>query len=446
LYNIDKLKTIYDTVFNASKASETEILFEEYESSTTRFSSNIITQNTFQKNKSLTIKVINNDSIGLAETNDLNDKVLLNTLNKAIQSANVQVSDSDIITLPGPQKYKEIDNFNERAAFLSPKEKVEHIRNATQKANNSKLNAAGIFSNGWKAHSIANSKGLFAYQKYSLVDFNLSIENSDMSGWHEGSSYKLDNIHVDNIIEKAIDIAIRSKNPISLDPGDYTVILSPEAVGELLYFLAIDGLNTRGIVEKANYFHDKLGQKVFSEKISIHDDAYHELSGGLFFDFEGMPRKKVNLIEKGVFKELVLDLRLGEEYDMPSTGHSLHQPNPYGPLALNLVMEKGNKSIDEMIQSTNHGLFVNRFHYTNILDPMTLKLTGMTRDGLFLIEKGKITKPVKNFRFTESLISAFNEIDSIENNSTVIRAFFGGGFVVSGMKINKFHFSSKTDF
>ncbi|HEO66131.1 MAG TPA: TldD/PmbA family protein, partial [Spirochaetes bacterium] len=176
------------------------------------------------------------------------------------------------------------------------------------------------------------------------------------------------------------------------------------------------------------------------------DDASHPLSAGLPFDFEGMPREKVTLIEKGVFKDMVLDRRLAQDLNKTSTGHSLPQPNSYGPLPLNLIIEPGDQSMEDMIASTDHGLFVNRFHYTNLLDPMTLNLTGMTRDGLFLIQHGKITQPVRNFRFTESLVKAFNELEAIGDRSTYIRSFFGGGFVVPGLKINRFHFSSKTDF
>ncbi len=446
MYTTSELQDIYDLIFKESKADETEVLFSEDESATTRFSNNVITQNLSRKNKSLSIKVIDSKRIGVAETNDFNQTSLLKTLEKAIQSASYQKSSDKIQNLTGPQKYKTLHNFDESSAFLDPIEKAEWVKKAVQKAQAENCKSSGIISNGWKGHSMGNSKGLFAYHKYSEIDFNLSLEKGEASGWYEQSSWKLSDIDLDNIIERALNTTLMSESPIDLDPGDYTVVLSPEAVGELLYFLAFAGLATQDIVEKGNYFHDKLGQKVFSDKLTIGDDASHPLSAGLPFDFEGMPRERVTLIEKGIFKDMVLDRRLAKDLNKKSTGHSLPQPNSYGPLPLNLVMEPGNQSIEDMIASTDHGLFVNRFHYTNLLDPMTLNLTGMTRDGLFLIQAGKITQPIRNFRFTESLVKAFNELEAVENHSTYIRSFFGGGFVVSGVKINRFHFSSKTGF
>ncbi len=446
MYTTNELQDIYKLIFKESKADETEVLFSEHESATTRFSNNVITQNLSQKNKSVSIKVIDSKRIGVAETNDFNHSSLLETLEKAVQSASYQKSRDDIQHLTEPQKYKVLHNFDESSAFLDPIEKAKWVKKAVEKAQSEGCTSSGIISNGWEGHSIGNSRGLFAYHKYSQIDFNLSLEKGEATGWYEQSSWKLSDINLDSIIERALNTTLMNKSPIDLEPGDYTVVLSPEAVGDLLYFLAFAGLATQDIVEKANYFHDKLGQKVFSDKITIGDDASHPLSAGLPFDFEGMPREKVTLIEQGVFKDMVLDRRLAQDFNKTSTGHSLPQPNSYGPLPLNLVMESGDQSMEDMIASTEHGLFVNRFHYTNLLDPMTLNLTGMTRDGLFLIQHGKITQSVRNFRFTESLVKAFNEVEAVGDHSTYIRSFFGGGFVVPGVKINRFHFSSKTGF
>ncbi len=446
MYTQDEIKSLFDHIINSSNANETEILFDEYERSSTRFSNNVITQNLSQKNKSINIRVIKDKRIGLAETNNLSKESLLKTLNKALLSSQYQKQQDDILPLVNPQKYDETQNYLKDTAFINPVKKAEMIKMACDKAKENMLDAAGFFSNGYKIISIGNSKGLFAYNIFSTADYNLSMEDHNSSGWCEESSFDLSNIHLDTIIDRAIDITLKSRNPIDLDPGRYTVILSPDAIGELLYFLAFDGFNTLGIKEKSNYFHNKLGQKVFSDKLSIWDDYSHPLSNGIPFDFVGLPRKKVTLIEKGIFKEVVLDRKLAMEMGMDPNGHSLPEPNTSGPLPLNIVMGTGDMSIEEMIQSTDKGLYVNRLHYTNILDPMAMNLTGMTRDGLFLIENGKITKPVKNFRFTESLIHAFNQIEAIENKSTYIRSFFGGGFVVSGMKISDFNFSSKTEF
>lgn len=442
----DQIKKQLDAIIQKSKMDNIEVYYEEHESSSTRFSSNVITQNLSGKDKKLTIKVLDNNKVGIAESNDLSESAIERTLEKAKISASFQKENPDLLPLAEPQTYYAIEHYDEKLEKLDPVTKAEWIKKAVEKGKEYDFECSGIFTHGWKNYTIANSKGLFAQHKYSHIDFNLSMEKGEQSGWYEQSSYKLDNIDLDFIINKALDTTLKTKNPISLEPGNYTVIFSPEAVGELIYFLAFDGLNTLGQIEKANFFHDKFNEKVFSDKLSFWDDTTNNLAGGLPFDFEGMPRKKIKLIDKGVFKDRVLDRKLAQELKLESTGHSLPQPNSYGPLPLNLVMETGDQSIEEMVKSTDYGLYVNRLHYTNILDPMTLNLTGMTRDGLFLIEKGEITKPVKNFRFTESLVKAFNNVEAVENQSTFIRSFFGGGFVLSGLKIKDFHFSSKTEF
>ncbi|MDH5681105.1 MAG: metallopeptidase TldD-related protein, partial [Spirochaetota bacterium] len=256
------LEKICDFIFNESTASETEVIYSEYESSTTRFSSNVITQNLNQKNRSLTIRVIHEKREGTAECNELNHDTLRNTLEKAMESRAYQHPNNELLPLAQPQEYQTVSNYHEKTAFLTPLEKVEWIKTATQKAKELQMESSGIFDSGWKLYSIANSHGLKAYHKYSMADFNYSVEKDKASGWYEMSSHSIDNINLNTIIDKALDSAIKSESPTDIKPGDYTVILTAEALSELFYFLVFYGLNTVGILEKSNFFHDKLGEKV----------------------------------------------------------------------------------------------------------------------------------------------------------------------------------------
>ena len=170
------------------------------------------------------------------------------------------------------------------------------------------------------------------------------------------------------------------------------------------------------------------------------------MSPGNPFDFEGMPRQRVVMIENGVFKTTVHDRKTGEKTGSGSTGHSLPQPDTYGPMPLNVIMSPGDSSLEEMIASTDKGLLVTRLHYSNMLDPMKMTLTGMTRDGLFMIENGEVTKGVKNMRYTESVLHVLSNVAALSSQLYKTETFWGGGgTVVPAIKVNDFHFTSRTE-
>ncbi|MBI4713307.1 MAG: hypothetical protein HY762_08430 [Planctomycetes bacterium] len=212
--------------------------------------------------------------------------------------------------------------------------------------------------------------------------------------------------------------------------------------------MAFRGFGALGYQEGRSFLSGKLGSRVMGGNISITDDVYHPLIQGMPFDFEGMPRQKVTLIDKGVARNVVYDrLTAKKDRRTHSTGHGLPQPNPQGPLPTSLILQPGDSSIAEMIASTKKGLLISEFHYTNLVEPMKMVLTGMTRNGLYLIENGIITRGVKNMRFTESVLRALSNVELISRETELHKGFFGGGgFIVPTLKINNFNFSSETKF
>jgi predicted Zn-dependent protease len=246
----------------------------------------------------------------------------------------------------------------------------------------------------------------------------------------------------------AVNKALRSRNPTELEPGVYAVILEEEAVGDMLFTLGFLGFGALALQEGRSFMSSRLGQKITGDNITIWDDGLDNRGLVLPFDFEGVPKQRVTLIENGIAKGVVYDsLTAGREVGKISTGHSLPAPNTMGPIPVNLFMAPGNATKEEILASTERGIWVSRFHYTNPVHPVQTILTGMTRDGTFLIENGEITRPLKNLRFTQSILDAFSEVDMLGKNLKTIKMEWGSfGCCVPAAKIHNFQFTGTTEF
>ena len=428
------------------KGSSTEVLLCDHREGLTRFGNNAVSQHIDTHNHELTIRVQKGARQGKASSNRIDPASLKQTIEKAVQIALIQKEDHALLPLAGHQSYRVINGFVSRTAKVTPAEKVDQIRSAVSLCRKKKTKAAGIFSHEKQGTGLANSNGQFAYHAQTTASFGITVMADDSSGWAEFTHPDISAIHTDDLTVVALDKSLAGRRPKSLSPGPYDVILEPAAVAELLLFMAWEGFGALPYQEGRSFVSGKLGKKVLSDRITITDDAYHAKSIGLNFDYEGMPRRQVVLVDKGVARRVVHDRKTAKVEGLESTGHALPQPNTIGPMPLNLCLQGGNSSLEEMIARTEHGLLITHFHYTNILDPVTLRITGMTRDGVFLVEKGKIRHPVKNLRFTESVVEAFNRIDALGREMKYAHVFWGGGIVAPALKIRGFHFSSATPF
>ncbi len=228
-------------------------------------------------------------------------------------------------------------------------------------------------------------------------------------------------------------------DPKAIEPGRYTVILEPAAVGDLCYFLA-EGFNAQQVDEGRSFLSGKVGETVFGQNIDIDDDPYHPLIQGRPFDGEGVPTKKVSLVEKGVVKGLVYDRKTAAKLGKEPTGHGLPVPNVEGAHPSSISMKGGTSSIEEMIKSTKKGILVTRLWYNRLVDPMKLIITGMTRDGTFWVEDGKISHGIKNLRYNQSLIELLNHVDAATPQERM------WGYAVPGILAREFNFTSVTLF
>jgi predicted Zn-dependent protease len=291
---------------------------------------------------------------------------------------------------------------------------------------------------------VATSKGLFAYGRLTAADYNLTARTPDGtgSGWASKSYSALRLLDPQKLAATAIDKADRSRNPVAIEPGKYTVVLEPAALADMVVNLAF-AADARSADEGRSFFSKKgggtrIGEQVVSEKVTIYSDPSHPLAPALAFDGEGMPVSRTTWIDKGVLKNLSYSRYWAQKQGKAAT------PQPG-----NLIMDGGTASMEDLIKGIDRGVLVTRFWYIRALDPQTLLFTGLTRDGLFLIEKGKVTHPVKNMRWNESPIFSLNNLDAMTAPERVVsgEGLGGSGFAVvcPAARIREFTFTSGSE-
>ena len=323
-------------------------------------------------------------------------------------------------------------------------DRARAVTRVCRMAGKSKQTAAGIFSSGLSRSVLANSRGLFAHYEQTRAEFSVTILEKDSSGWAKSNSPEISEIDPDALAESASRKAAESRKPRELAPGHYTAILEPPAVLDLVGFLFYDFAGT-AILDKRSCFTGRVGKKVLGENITLWDDVYHPLQLGAPYDGEGFPRQKVLLVDRGVPKNLVYARATAKKMKAKPTGHGFELPNDQGEAPVNLVFSGGDKSVDDMIRSTERGILVTRLWYIRDVDPYEKILTGMTRDGTFLVEDGRVTGGIRNFRFNQSVIEMLSNVEML---GPAVRAAGEESFemVVPPMKVANFHFSEVTKF
>ena len=434
------------SVVQASPADQTEVLLLTENSSLTRFANSAIHQHVAEKNGTLILRVVLGKRIAVVTTNILDRSSIKDLLKKAIALARVQRPNDEFISLPEPRPMLEIDTFSKNIERLTPDKKVKVIKNLFTLVKEKGFGTSGAFSHGVVELAVVNSLGIEAYQKYSDLFCHLIVEDDQGSGYASFVSRDPDQLNIDSLAKEAIEKASRGE-PIQIEPGEYEVILEPYAVGELLSFLGYLGFHALSIQEGRSFFCDQYGKKMVNERVTIYDDGLDPEGLQVPFDFEGVPKQKVIFFEEGVVRGVTYDSFTAGREGKVSTGHGLIAPNTEGPIPINLFMKEGESSLEEMIRSVRKGIYVTRFHYTNVVEPMKAIVTGMTRDGTFLIEEGEIKRPIRNLRFTESVLKALSRVSAISKSrkicseGTVYSRRFVTGTVAPAIRVDGFNFS-----
>jgi predicted Zn-dependent protease len=282
------------------------------------------------------------------------------------------------------------------------------------------------------------------------ASINIVAMSKDSSGFAVGLSRNVDDVDVVALADVAVEKARLSRRPKPLDPGDYEVILEPSAIGEAFEWINYVGFGSKAFQEKTSFLSGNIGKKLMHESVTIFDDANDTSGFALPFDFEGIPKQKVYFVEKGVGKGVVYDRLAGKREGVPSTGHALTaDSHGEGAIGLNIFLDTGDKTEEEMIASVERGLLVTRFHYVNgFVDTPKAALTGMTRDGTFLIENGQIKHGIRNMRFTDSMLRAFSTVKGISKDRKLVPAWWDdvGCVAAPTFHLGSFKFTGTTDF
>jgi predicted Zn-dependent protease len=447
LQDAASLRRLVDTVLRLAKSigvAETEVHVDETISALTRFANNGIHQNVSEHSVNVSVRTQVDQRTARATTNRIDEDSLRAAIEASLSLAHSQPKNPLLLPLPGKQRYRGVNRFLKQTASLTPEDRARAVRKACDLAMKKGQNAAGIFSSAQSQTAMGNSRGLFAAYRDTHAVFSITMQQGSAASWAKENAANVDDIEPQKLAQRASDKANRAVDARELAPGKYTVILEPAAVLDLVGFLFYDFAAT-AIQDQRSCFNERMGQQIFGKNISIVDDAYHPLQFGAPYDGEGLSRQKVLLVDRGVPKNLVYSRASAKAAKKQPTGHGFALPNEYGEAPMNLVFSGGKASLEEMIASTERGLLVTRLWYIREVDPYEKIMTGMTRDGLFLVEKGRVGSAVKNFRFNQSILEMLRNVEMM---GPAVRATGEEAFemLVPAMKIRDFHFSEVTKF
>jgi PmbA protein len=440
-----KMREIAKQVLSLSAADQTEVIITSEDSGLTRFANSYIHQNVAERNVGLRIRAVVGKKIGVASINDLSQEALERVVERALTIAKLQPENPDFTSLPGPAPIAEVVAFDEATAAFSPEDRAKAVGVICRLAVDSGLIASGAFTTGVFELAVANSLGVFAYYSTTSADINTVVMSDDSSGYSAATAWKVGEINAEVIGSEAVEKALRSRKPRELPPGRYPVVLEEYAVADFISMFSYLGFGALSVQEGRSFMIDNFGKKIMSDAISIWDDGLDPTGLPMPFDFEGVPRQRVDLIKEGVAEAVVYDSYTAGKEGKASTGHGLPSPNTFGPIPAHTFMAPGEASKEEMLASMERGLWVTRFHYTRPVHPKLVIVTGMTRDGTFLVEKGEIAYPIKNLRFTQSYLEALANVEAVSCETRLQQNWFGGTRTPA-LKLAEFEFTGATEF
>jgi predicted Zn-dependent protease len=441
----DEVRRVAAPALELTGVDGVEVLFLHEWGGLTRFASNAIHQSTWREDTGVRVRVVAGGRIGVAGTNDFSPEGARAAAESAREMATVVAPDPLFPGLAPPDPLEDDSGFDEATSLTTPERRAAGVANLVASCPDG-FTAAGAYETMASEVAVANTEGQFCWAPSTQASITTVVTGGESgSGFAEVFAASVDEIDPGGLGRRAADKAAASRSPRDLEPGRYPVVLEASAVSTLTGFLAWIGFGGRVLAEGRSCLSGKEGQAVAAEAVTIYDDARDPGTLGIPFDFEGVPRRRVELIERGVFRGGVYDLRTAKQAGAVATGHALPPPNPEGPFPLNLFMATGDATLEEMITATDRGLLVTRFHYSNVVHPVESTITGMTRDGTFLIERGEVAHPVKNFRFTQSILDALRDTTMIGSDSELASEFFFSASRVPPLKIESFNFSGRSD-
>lgn len=438
-------KEIADAILSSSTADQTEVVYRRRDDSLTRFANNHIHQNVTETNHEILVRCVSGSRCGVAVSNLIDTESLQRLARVAFDLARQQPDNPDFKGLPSQSPQNIVKAYDPLVASCSPSLRAQGVAIICRKAAEAGYTAAGSMTTGATTVGVANSLGVFAECESTLVDGSTVVMSATSSGWAQSSGWKLDAVNWEQMAEEAVRKTRIGENPRDGEPGKYTVILDPYATADLIGMMAYDGMSALAFQEERSWLNGRIGERILSPMITIVDDGRDTAGIPLPFDAEGQPKESVTVVDAGVFRGPVYDsYTAGRQKGAQSTGHAMEQSatERVGPMPMNLFLRPGTSNVEEMIASTKNGLYITRFWYTRTVHPRDVVVTGMTRDGTYVVRDGEISGAVKSMRFTQSYLEAL--AGTVALGSTCKTLWAGGTCNVPAIKLDQFSFTSST--
>jgi predicted Zn-dependent protease len=440
LYSKEEAKRILEKVVSFSKADGCEVNLTGSEGGNIRYARNSVSTAGENRDATLVVSSYFGKKAGTATLNEFDDASLEKVVRRSEELARLAPENPEFMEPLPQQTYGESKTFAQTTADVTPDFRAQSAANSIKLAQEKDITAAGFLEDSAAVAAMMNSKGLFAYNQATNVTYTVTMRSNDGtgSGWATRDFNDVKKLDTSEASKMAIDKALQSRNAKAIEPGKYTVILEPAASAELLRNMLFN-MNARPADEGRSFLSKKgggtkLGEKLFDERINFYTDPWHNEVPAAPWTPDGQARKKMDIIRNGVVKNIFYDRYWASQKNVESV-----------PFPGNAVLDGGTASLEDMIRDTKKGILVTRFWYIRTVDPQTLLYTGLTRDGTFYIENGKIKHPIKNFRFNESPVIMLNNVETLGKQ---IRVSAGGGgvnFFLPYMKIRDFTFTSLSD-
>lgn len=433
-------------VMDLPGADHVEVVVSGSDVALTRYAGSEIIQNTVRSELRAHVRVVIGNRSAVAATNQLDAASMVRAGESALQAATASPADEAFPGLASPERVGRADGtfrWDNATASATPADRAAAVRGILSASGAS--NAAGVFETSSHCHAVMNSLGIDCWDVFTRCVTTCLVDQDGGTGWAEASSHDMARIDVEAVARRAAGKAAKSRAPRQADPGVYEVVLEPPATAMLVDYLSYMGMGAKQVIDGESFLTSRAGEIVAAGSITIADDVFDDLSVGIGFDFEGVPKKSLAIIDRGRAVGPVTDLRTAKELGVSSSGHASGSAE-FGPYASNTILRPGDVPKEDLIAGVADGILVTRFHYVNVLDRPTTLLTGMTRDGTFRIRNGEVAEPVQNFRFSQSVLGALAATTAVGSDATAFAPDYGsfGSNVAPSLRVGEFNFASVT--
>jgi predicted Zn-dependent protease len=433
------------TALGVGGADGVEVLLTRDDTALTRFAESRIHQNTARVDGEARVRVVVDGArVGVVATNDLTTDGVRRAAAAAVEAARVTPPDPAFPGLAPKAEYGTAGEDDDGTAHATPAERAALV--ATMLGHlGADMVAAGTAETGRREQAVVNSNGVAGYHASTRAALTCLVSGTDSTGWAEDTAGAVGTLSADAVAARAVGKVAAGAAPRDVAPGDWQVVLEPTAVGTLVEWLCWLAFGGRELVEGRSAISGRLGERVCSPSLTLVDDPLAPGMLGSPFDAEGTPKRALPLLTDGVAANAAHDRMSARLAGTESTGHAFPAPNPDGGFPANPSLRPGEASLDDLVAGCGRALLVTRFHYTNPVHALSTTLTGMTRDGTFLVEDGRVVGGVRNLRFTQSILAALSTVEAV-GRETALGSEFGGSVRVPALRLGSFHFSSATTF